>query len=280
MSPPPQELVELVEFLASPKPDVRKEAVALVEGLSGSDAGCATLGQVAPTLLPALLGMLWGHGPEARAAATALANLSRHPDLVPVLLSKGAVGHAISGVKHPVCGHKSVLLALLANVSALGGAPAAVELAAHVPALAAFLDASKKPEAAEAAGHAASILCNCTQAAAGRAAVLAREPGPRYAVLRALLAQLASPAAACRLWAMSALKNLCMEAESRAALLEAAAGAGAAVAVLPALLLPLSGAKPREGDATVRRGGAGGRAAGRLQARFECITNAHMHCRL
>ena len=87
MSSPPLELVELVEFLASPKPDVRKEAVALVEGLSGSDEGCATLGQVAATLLPALLSMLWGHDALARASAAALANLSRHPDLVPTLLS-------------------------------------------------------------------------------------------------------------------------------------------------------------------------------------------------
>eukprot|EP00897_Mesotaenium_endlicherianum_P004996 jgi/Mesen1/4524/ME000230S03667 len=54
----PSELDELVEFLSSPRDEVRKMAVEIVRDLTGSDAGIRQLAAKSADLVPPLLKLL------------------------------------------------------------------------------------------------------------------------------------------------------------------------------------------------------------------------------
>uniref|UniRef100_A0A6N2LU57 Uncharacterized protein n=1 Tax=Salix viminalis TaxID=40686 RepID=A0A6N2LU57_SALVM len=75
------ELEELVGFLSSPSPPVKKAAVEIVRDLTGSEDGSLSLSKYASTVLPSLSQLLKEKKEVSEPAAEALINLSLNSNL-------------------------------------------------------------------------------------------------------------------------------------------------------------------------------------------------------
>ena len=94
-SNPPDELDELIGFLADKRADARAQAAEIVQGLTGSDDGTAQLVRKAETLVPKLLHLMGAPTSESKPSTTALVNLTASPDVATRAVEKGAVERAM-----------------------------------------------------------------------------------------------------------------------------------------------------------------------------------------
>lgn len=81
-----KDLEDLAFFLKSPSPNLKKAAVEIVQGLSGTDDGVRRLSSHASALLPPLLALLSESEEISKPAAEALVNLSQDVAVVDHLI--------------------------------------------------------------------------------------------------------------------------------------------------------------------------------------------------
>ncbi|EHA8590259.1 protein HGH1 [Cocos nucifera] len=121
------ELDELLGFLSTPSPQVKKAAVDIVLGLTGSDEGLVPLAARADVALPALSRLLRDPPELSVPAAEALINLSQNPTLADKLVLLGAVPTAMDMLyKNADQKVARLLIMLLANLTQLDSGSAAL----------------------------------------------------------------------------------------------------------------------------------------------------------
>ncbi|EIE25556.1 ARM repeat-containing protein [Coccomyxa subellipsoidea C-169] len=246
-----QELLDLIEFLNSPRREVQKAAIGLVEGLAGSLEGIEKLLMESDKLLPALLRLIGADKDLSKGALTSLINLSQKEEAVAALVKLKVVGRIMDYLREDNNENVGLLIMLLANVTtsdsgclrllqldstSLAGFNVAVLLKR-------FLDsAGRQPDAHE---HTALVLTNITRLQQGRQLLL--EPG--RGTLQALVSQLDSPSQMRRSGCANAIRNCCFCAEEDKTLGDLLADR----ASLENLLDLLCGVtRKKEGDAAVR----------------------------
>ncbi|CAM9001211.1 unnamed protein product [Rhodiola kirilowii] len=111
------ELEELLEFLSSPSPQVKKAAVDIVQGLTGSDEGIKSLASYSGVMLPALSRLVGDKKEFAEPAAEALVNLSQNSNLVTKMVEGGMVKGAMELLYKQGCSITKLLVMLLVNLT-------------------------------------------------------------------------------------------------------------------------------------------------------------------
>jgi len=89
------EVDELVGFLSSPSPQVKKAAVDIVQGLTGSEEGVQSLANHSKALLPSLLHLVGDKKEFEQPALEALVNLSQETALSGKLVEIGMIERAM-----------------------------------------------------------------------------------------------------------------------------------------------------------------------------------------
>eukprot|EP00898_Chlorokybus_atmophyticus_P002659 jgi/Chlat1/3394/Chrsp23S03727 len=255
------ELEELAGFLNDPRLEVRRSAVDIVKGLTGSQDGLRQLAGVPDLVLPPLLKRL-GDADTGAGAATALVNLAQVEELAARMARDNAVDRAMECVVDRDCGHRGVLVMLLTNLTQTE--PGAVKLlqAVNNPKLfglhilrLARLFAKDVPQDVSEEGaedefaHVASVLANISRLEDGRAVLLDPDRGLlRSALAPALLPSTSTSASTSSSWSSPVrqagvartLRNLCFEANG----LHATSLLMQLDTILPALLLQLASSDP------------------------------------
>ncbi|XP_022157092.1 protein HGH1 homolog isoform X3 [Momordica charantia] len=113
------ELEELLHFLSSPSPQVRKAAIDIVQGLTGSEDGLQSLAKHPKVLLPSLARLLREQKDVAERAAEALVNLSQNSDLAAKMIDLGLVAAALDLLYNVDSSISQLLLMLLVNLTQL-----------------------------------------------------------------------------------------------------------------------------------------------------------------
>ncbi|KAG2241559.1 hypothetical protein Bca52824_096456 [Brassica carinata] len=112
------ELEELVEFLSSPSP-VKKAAVEIVSGLTGSEEGLQSLSKYSEILLPSLSRLLSESKEVSEPSAQALVNLSQNSELAGKMIQMGLIKVAMDMLYNPESCITRLLVMLLVNLTQL-----------------------------------------------------------------------------------------------------------------------------------------------------------------
>ncbi|KAF3326382.1 FAM203 family protein [Carex littledalei] len=236
------ELEELVEFLSSPSPQLRKAAIDIVRGLTGSNEGIQTLASHSSLALPPLSRLLQDSSPDiSSASADALINLSQVSDLASKLVSLGIVGAAME-VMHKRTELSQKLVMLLVNLTQVeAGVSALLQVGdekmegLYVAKLVRSFTRSSSAESSEDAfEHVASILVNISKSEAGRRVLL----DPKRALLKQVVRQSDSTNPIRKKGVCGTIRNCCFEADNQLQNLLIISEY-----LWPALLLPVSGKK-------------------------------------
>ncbi|KAJ6884818.1 protein HGH1 [Populus alba x Populus x berolinensis] len=113
------ELEELVGFLSSPSPPVKKAAVEIVRDLTGSEDGLLSLSMYASTVLPSLSQLLKEKKEVSEPAAEALINLSLNSNLATKMVEMGMIKTAMDVLYKPDSSITRLLVMLLVNLTQL-----------------------------------------------------------------------------------------------------------------------------------------------------------------
>ncbi|XP_022157091.1 protein HGH1 homolog isoform X2 [Momordica charantia] len=202
------ELEELLHFLSSPSPQVRKAAIDIVQGLTGSEDGLQSLAKHPKVLLPSLARLLREQKDVAERAAEALVNLSQNSDLAAKMIDLGLVAAALDLLYNVDSSISQLLLMLLVNLTQL--------------------DADDPFE------HVASILVNISKQESGRKLLL----DPKRGLLKQIIRQCDSTSQLRKKGVFGTLRNCCFEAEGQLQNLLLISEF-----LWPALLLPVAGSK-------------------------------------
>ncbi|XP_078165008.1 ARM repeat superfamily protein [Carex rostrata] len=236
------ELEELVEFLSSPSPQLRKAAIDIVRGLTGSNEGIQTLASHSSLALPPLSRLLQDSSPDiSSASADALINLSQVSDLASKLVSLGIVGASME-VMHKRTELSRKLVMLLVNLTQVEvGVSALLQVGdekmegLYVAKLVRSFTWSSSAESSEDAfEHVASILVNISKSEAGRRVLL----DPKRALLKQVVRQSDSTNPIRKKGVCGTIRNCCFEADNQLQNLLIISEY-----LWPALLLPVSGKK-------------------------------------
>ncbi|XP_022733736.1 uncharacterized protein LOC111287428 isoform X2 [Durio zibethinus] len=113
------ELEELIDFLSAPSPPVKKAAVDIVRGLTGSEDGLHSLSNYASTVLPSLSRLLSEEKEVSEPAAEALVNLSQNAELAAKMVEMGMIKVAMDLLYKPGSSIMRLLVMLLVNLTQL-----------------------------------------------------------------------------------------------------------------------------------------------------------------
>ncbi|OWM75948.1 hypothetical protein CDL15_Pgr009593 [Punica granatum] len=105
------EMEELIDFLSSPSPPVKKAAVDIVRGLTGSEDGLQSLEAHSEILLPSL--------EVSEPASEALVNLSQNSNMAARMVSLGVVNTTMDILYKPDSSITKLLIMLLVNLTQL-----------------------------------------------------------------------------------------------------------------------------------------------------------------
>mmetsp|Transcript_9005 Transcript_9005/g.15456 ORF Transcript_9005/g.15456 Transcript_9005/m.15456 type:complete len:347 (+) Transcript_9005:153-1193(+) len=255
------DLDDLVAFLSDDKPAVRLQAVQIVNSVAASDDGPQQLAKIKDRLVPPLLRLLGGREEEAHAASAALVNLSTEPQHCENMVKSGVIGRVMEQLKDPKFPCREAMAMLLSNVTLLeSGSKKFLQLGQEgleglflTQLMGLVIGHGKVGEEWEAdqheLRHLPSALPHVARFPEGRALLL--DPESRF--IPHLLPQLASKQVERRRSIATMLKNICMDKRDKEkAHLKALLKEGGA-ALLPAMLQPISGKDPKEGDVKVRQ---------------------------
>ncbi|KAH9295128.1 hypothetical protein KI387_038716, partial [Taxus chinensis] len=235
------EVEELVGFLSSPSPQVKKAAVDIVQGLTGSEEGLLNLANHSDTLLASLLHLLGDKKELVQPALEALVNLSQETMLAGKMVDIGMIERAmeILGKVDPCI--IQLLSMLLVNLTQLdSGAECLLQIGdeklqgLYVAKLVRLfsISSSENKGAEDPYGHIGSILVNISRMETGRKLLL----DPKRSLLKQIIRQSDSPSPLRRKGVSGTLRNCCFEAETQLANLILLSQF-----LWPALLLPLAG---------------------------------------
>ncbi|XP_024041828.1 protein HGH1 homolog isoform X2 [Citrus clementina] len=113
------ELEELLDFLCSPSPSVKKAAVDIVRGLTGSEDGLQSLSKYSKIALPSLARLLSENKEVSEPAAEALVNLSQNSELAGKMVQMGMIKTAMDLLYKPDSSITRLLVMLLVNLTQL-----------------------------------------------------------------------------------------------------------------------------------------------------------------
>ncbi|XP_022157089.1 protein HGH1 homolog isoform X1 [Momordica charantia] len=235
------ELEELLHFLSSPSPQVRKAAIDIVQGLTGSEDGLQSLAKHPKVLLPSLARLLREQKDVAERAAEALVNLSQNSDLAAKMIDLGLVAAALDLLYNVDSSISQLLLMLLVNLTQLDAGIASLLQTGDdkmqglyvMKIVRSFCRSSSEPTY-DPFEHVASILVNISKQESGRKLLL----DPKRGLLKQIIRQCDSTSQLRKKGVFGTLRNCCFEAEGQLQNLLLISEF-----LWPALLLPVAGSK-------------------------------------
>ncbi|XP_061987859.1 uncharacterized protein LOC133706352 isoform X4 [Populus nigra] len=241
------ELEELVGFLSSPSPPVKKAAVEIVRDLTGSEDGLLSLSKHASTVLPSLSQLLKDKMEVSEPAAEALINLSLNSNLAAKMVEMGMIKTAMDVLYKPDSSITRLLVMLLVNLTQLdSGIVSLLRIEDEkmqglfvMKLVRSFCRSSDKTRD-DPFDHVGSILVNISKKEAGRKMLLDSKRG----LLKQILRQFDSTSPLWKKGVFGTLRNCCFEAENQLQNLLLITEF-----LWPALLLPVAG---KRGDCARR----------------------------
>ncbi|KAJ7567509.1 hypothetical protein O6H91_02G151000 [Diphasiastrum complanatum] len=244
------EMDELVLFLSAPSPNVKKAAVEIVQGLTGTEDGIKSLASKSAMLIPPLLGLVGEKQEVSQLAAGCLVNLSQDTKIAEQLIAAGAIEKVMELLGKVDQGFNRLLVMLLVNLSQLEiGATRLLQVESegkfegvYVTRLVRFFTRrSDTDEGVDEYEHVAAVLVNITRLEPGRRLLLDSKKG----LLRVLLRQIDSKSLVRRKGVVGTVRNCCFEAERNLLSL-----LSCSQFLWTALLLPLAGKRVYDKDET------------------------------
>ncbi|KAL0408686.1 UNVERIFIED_CONTAM: protein HGH1 [Sesamum radiatum] len=113
------ELEELLGFLSSPSPPIKKAAVSIVRDYTGSEDGLLSLGKYSSVAVPSLSRLLAEKKEVSEPAAEALVNLSQNRDLAGKMVEMGVIKTIMDILYKQDCDITHLLVMLLVNLTQL-----------------------------------------------------------------------------------------------------------------------------------------------------------------
>ncbi|CAK9183753.1 unnamed protein product [Ilex paraguariensis] len=235
------ELEELLGFLSSPSPPVKKAAVEIVRDLTGSEDGLQSLGSYSDVAIPSLARLLGEKKEVSVPAAEALINLSQNSDLGAKMVERGMIKMAMDMLYKPDSGIIHLLVMLLVNLSQLdAGIDSLIQSGdekmhgLYVMKLVRSFCTSSDDKKGDSFEHVGSVLVNITKKEAGRKLIL----DPKRGLLKQIIRQFDSTSTLRKKGVSGTIRNCCFEAESQLQNLLLTSEF-----LWPALLLPVAGNK-------------------------------------
>lgn len=235
------ELEELLDFLSSPSPPVKRAAVDIVRGLTGSEDGMQSLSQYSKVVLQKLSDLLGDPKEVSVPAAESLINLSPDLDLAGQMISLGMVKKAMELLYKPESAIRRLLVMLLVNLTQLDAGIASLlqvedekMQGLYVMKLVRSFCRSPDENQDDPFEHVGSILVNISKKEAGRKILL----DPKRGLLKQIIMQFDSTNPLRKKGVSGTIRNCCFEAENQLANLLLTSEF-----LWPALLLPVSGNK-------------------------------------
>ncbi|XP_078444715.1 ARM repeat superfamily protein isoform X2 [Wolffia australiana] len=236
------ELEELLGFLSSSSPQLRKGAVEIVSGLTGSEEGLRALVAYADVAIPALLNLLQDSvsGKEVQvAAAEALVNLSQDEAVCEKLAFHGAVAVSEGIIFKPErrCDNalSRLLVMLLANLTQIDSGVLALLQVGDEKLEGLFISKLVRSFCSSSVEESSgSILVNISKAEAGRKILL----HPKRRLLKQIVQQMDSTNPLRKKGVSGTIRNCCFEADKQVENLLLMSEF-----LWPALLLPVAGKK-------------------------------------
>ncbi|XP_055810083.1 uncharacterized protein LOC129880178 [Solanum dulcamara] len=234
------ELEELIGFLSSPSPPVKKIAVDIVRDYTGSEDGLESLGKYSNAVLPSLSRLLGEKKVVSEPAAQALVNLSQKPELAAKMVDMHMVRTSMETLFKQDCEITSLLIMLLVNLTQLDAGidsllqPADEKMhGLYVMKLVRSFCSSSYERKVDPFEHVASVLVNISKKEQGRKLLLDQK--------RCLLKQIVrhdSKSLLRKRGVAGTIRNCCFEAENQLQDLLLISEF-----LWPALLLPVAGNK-------------------------------------
>lgn len=235
------ELEELLDFLSSPSPPLKRAAVDIVRGLTGSVDGMQSLAEYSKVVLAKLSDLLGDPKEVSEPAAESLVNLSQNFDLAEQMISTGMVKKAMDLLYKPEYAVRHLLVMLLVNLTQLDAGIASLlqvedekMQGLYVMKLVRSFCRSPDENQGDPFEHVGSILVNISKKEAGRKILL----DPKRGLLKQIIMQFDSTSPVRKKGVSGTIRNCCFEAENQLANLLLTSEF-----LWPALVLPVAGNK-------------------------------------
>ncbi|XP_075496299.1 uncharacterized protein LOC142533426 [Primulina tabacum] len=235
------ELKELLGFLSSSSPPIRKAAVSIVRDYTGSEDGLKSLGKYSSVAFPSLALLLAENKEVSEPAAEALVNLSQNPSFAEKMVEMGIIKTSIDILYRKDCDITHLLIMLLVNLTQLdSGIEYLLQQGdekmhgLYVMKLVRSFCTSSSEKRGDPFEHVASILVNISQKEAGRKLLL----DPKRGLLKQIIRQFDSSSLLRKKGVSGTIRNCCFEADNRLQDLLLISEF-----LWPALLLPVAGNK-------------------------------------
>ncbi|KAI3516426.1 hypothetical protein L1887_15341 [Cichorium endivia] len=235
------EMEELIGFLSSPSPQVKKVAVDIVRGLTGSEDGLQSLASYSKTVLPSLSQLLGEKKEVSEAATEALVNLSQNSDLAAKMIEMDIIKVIMDILYKQGCEITGLLVMLLVNLTQLdAGVESLLQLGddkvqgLYVMKLVRSFCTSSNEKKDDPYGHVGSILVNISKNKVGRSLLL----DPKRGLLKQIIRQFDSTSLLRKKGVSGTVRNCCFEADNQLQNLLLISEF-----LWPALLLPVAGNK-------------------------------------
>ncbi|KAJ0677628.1 putative protein HGH1, armadillo-like helical, protein Hgh1 [Helianthus annuus] len=235
------EMEELINFLSSPSPQVKKAAVDIVRGLTGSEDGLQSLATYSKTVLPSLSRLLAENKEVSEPAAEALVNLSQNSVLAAKMIEMGLIKITMDVLYKQGCEIVGPLVMLLVNLTQLdAGVESLLQVGdekvqgLYVMKLVRSFCTSSSEKEDDPFGHVGSILVNVSKTKAGRTLLL----DPKRGLLKQIIRQFDSTSLLRKQGVSGTIRNCCFEADNQLQNLLLISEF-----LWPALLLPVAGNK-------------------------------------
>ncbi|KAL3511133.1 hypothetical protein ACH5RR_030534 [Cinchona calisaya] len=235
------QLEELLGFLSSPSPPVKKAAVDIVRDYTGSEDGLQMLGKYCGVVLPSLFRLLAEKKEVSEPAAQALVNLSQNSDLAKKMVDVGIITTVMDILYKKDCEITQLLVMLLVNLTQLdAGIDSLLQSGDEkmqglfIMKLVRSFCTSSSERKGDPFEHVASVLVNISKKEAGRKLLL----DPKRGLLKQIIRQFDSTSPLRKKGVSGTIRNCCFEAENQLQnfLL-------ISEFLWPALLLPVAGNK-------------------------------------
>jgi hypothetical protein len=235
------ELEELLGFLSSPSPPVKKAAVDIVRDLTGAEDGLQSLAKYSDIALPSLFRLLAEKKEVSEPAAEALINLSQDSELAAKMVSMGMISTTMDVLYKQEAGITRLLVMFLVNLTQLdAGIDSLLQTGdekmygLYVMKLVRSFCTSSNEKNGDPFEHVGSILVNISKKEAGRKLLL----DPKRGLLKQVIRQFDSTSSLRKKGVSGTIRNCCFEAENQLQNLLLITEF-----LWPALLLPVAGNK-------------------------------------
>ncbi|XP_044494549.1 protein HGH1 homolog [Mangifera indica] len=235
------EMEELLDFLSSPSSTLKKAAVDIVRGLTGSEDGLQSLSKYAKIALPALSRLLSENKEVSEPAAEALVNLSQNSQLAAKMVQMGMIKTIMDFLYKPDLSITRLLVMLLVNLTQLDdGITSLLQTdderlqGLYLMQLVRSFCRSPTETTDDQFEHVGSILINISKKEAGRKILLDQKRG----LLKQIIRQFDSTSSLRKKGVSGTIRNCCFEAEHQLQNLLLISEF-----LWPALLLPVAGNK-------------------------------------